>query len=101
MTTVPSFQPLIRVNCNACCGAFYKPGPLVDLFAMFIFDQNPSPEQLKRLEKAIQGLRVALTHLKNERPLRTVFGLAHPYGGPRKVKFFLSKENKTYTIADY
>lgn len=92
------------VNCNACCGAFYKPGPLVDLFAMFIRNQNPSHEDMKRLEKAIQGLRVELTHLEDERPLRTIFGLVRAggaYKGPRGVSFDHEKDEKRYTVADY
>lgn len=89
------------VNCNACCGAFYKAGPLVNLFGMFSKNQNPSQEEMKRIEKAIQGLRVELTHIQDERPLRTVFGLARPYNGPRNISFFHEKDEKTYTVADY
>lgn len=95
------------VNCNACCGAFYKPGPLDLLFAMFIPSRNANYEQLKRLEKAIQGLRVELDYHKNDddgqpmRSLRTIFGLAHPYRGPKELEFHHKKENKTYTVADY
>ena len=91
----------ILVNCNACCGAFYKAGPLVSLFEMFIRSQKPSQEEMKRLEKAIQGLRVELTHLQDERPFRTIFGLARPYNGPRDVSFFHGKDEKKYTVADY
>ncbi|KAK4695957.1 eukaryotic translation initiation factor 2C, partial [Lecanoromycetidae sp. Uapishka_2] len=44
------------VNCNACCGAFYTAGPLVNLFEMFFENKNkPRLEEMKRLEKAIQG----------------------------------------------
>ena len=91
------------VNCNACCGAFYKPGPLESLFAMFITGKK---SELKDLEKAIQGLRVALTHLKDEKgqpmpSLRTISGLARPYGGPNDVTFYHKKEEKTYTVAEY
>ena len=89
------------VNCNACCGAFYKAGPLVNLFGMFTRNQNPCQEEMKRIEKAIQGLRVELTHIQDERPLRTIFGLARPYNGPRNISFFHEKDEKTYTVADY
>ena len=62
--------------------------------------------ELKDLEKAIQGLRVALTHLKDEKgqpvpSLRTISGLARPYGGPNDVTFYHKKEEKTYTVAEY
>lgn len=94
------------VNCNACCGAFYKGGPLKHLFAMFITNQNPSQEQYKRLESAIQGLRVELTHLRDDdnqpiRSLRTIFGLAHPYRGPSDATFYHEKDEKFYTVAQY
>lgn len=94
------------VNCNACCGAFYKPGPLKNLFAMFIPDRGPSLEQCKRLESTIRGLRVELTHLRDDRnqpirALRTIFGLAHPYGGPNDVKFDHEADEKTYTVSKY
>lgn len=94
------------VNCNACCGAFYIPGSLKDLFRMFITDQTPTQEQCKRLESAIQGLRVELTHLKDEkkepiRTLRTIFGLAHPYRGPRQATFYHEGDKKLYTVAEY
>lgn len=94
------------VNCNACCGAFYRPGPLEQLFAMFIPNPNPSLAQLKKLEKAIQGLRVEFDHLRDEngqpiRSIRTIFGLAHPYGGPKEVKFQHAEDNQEYTVAAY
>ena len=95
------------VNCNACCGAFYKPGPLKNLFTMFIPNpQSASQEKYKKIESAIQGLRVTLTHLKNEknkpiRPIRTIFGLARPYGGPREVTFYHEVDKREYTVADY
>lgn len=94
------------VNCSACCGAFYKPGPLENLFAMFLPSQNATHEQQKRLEKAIQGLRVEFSHRKDENgqpipSIRTIFGLAHPYRGPKKVEFHHKKENRNYTVADY
>lgn len=91
----------LLVNCNACCGAFYTAVPLVDVFGMFTRDQSLPPVQWKRLEKAIQGLRVELTHIQDKRALRTVFGLAHPYNGPRDVRFFHERDEKTYTVAEY
>ena len=91
----------LLVNCNACRGAFYVAVPLVNLFGMFFQDQSPNPEHWRRLEKAIQGLRVELTHIKDKRALRTVFGLAHAYNGPRDVRFFHENEQKTYTVAKY
>lgn len=33
----------LLINCNACCGAFYRAVPLVEVFRMFIGDQNPTP----------------------------------------------------------
>ena len=96
----------ILVNCNACCGAFYKPGPLVDLFAMFNITQNPSPDQYKRLESAIEGLRVELTHLRDDSrqpmpPIRTIYGLARPHGGPNAIEFYHKDDDETYTVAEY
>ena len=105
--TVRATTERTLVNCNACCGAFYRPGPLEDLFKMFVFpNQQSFPADAKRLEKAIQGLRVELTHLKDAennpiRSIRTIFGLAHPYDGPRNVTFYHKEDEKTYTIADY
>ena len=94
------------VNCNACCGAFYKPGPLDNLFALFLPRENITHEQQKRLEKAIQGLRVEFSHRKDENgqpipSIRTIFGLAHPYRGPKQVEFYHKTEDKNYTVADY
>ena len=96
----------ILVNCNTCCGAFYKPGPLVELFAMFLPRGNGSPEQYKKLELAIQGLRVELTHLRDNKrqqmpPLRIIYGLAHSHGGPGEVSFYHKDDDKTYTVAEY
>ena len=105
--TVRATTERTLVNCNACCSAFYRPGPLEDLFKMFVFpNQQSFPADAKRLEKAIQGLRVELTHLKDAennpiRSIRTIFGLAHPYDGPRNVTFYHKEDEKTYTIADY
>ena len=98
-----SNRPL--VNCNACCGAFYKDGPLQNIFAMFI-GRYATTADYKKLEYAIQGLRVELTHLPNQhgrpvRPIRTIFGLARGYGGPNQVKFTHKGENMTYTVASY
>ena len=93
------------VNCNACCGAFYKSISLVEFFGLFNVRQNsfPSREQLKNLEKAIQGLRVELTHLKNDdnTPIRSIIGFARSYGGPEDVEFDHEKDGKTYTVAAY
>lgn len=95
------------VNCNACCGAFYKPEPLKHLFAMFITNQSYlNREQCMRLESTIRGLRVELTHLKDEknqpiRLIRTIFGLVHPYSGPRQVNFFHEGDKRSYTVAEY
>ena len=91
------------VNCNACVGAFYKIDRLDNLFRMFLPSQNPTLEQYKRLESAIRGLRVEFPHLgeKNHKPMRTVFGLAHPYGGPTQVSFRHKVDNRTYTVAQY
>ena len=86
------------VNCNACCGAFYKPGPLEDLFRMFVAKDQDSPENnVKRLEKAIQGIRVELTHLEGNL-IQTIFGLAHPFGGPKKVEFYHKEDERKYTV---
>ncbi len=94
------------VNCNACVGAFHRPIPLVNLFSVFITSQYPSLEQYKRLESAIRGLRVELTHLRDDNdqpipPIRTISGLAHPYGGPRYVEFEHEEDGKSYTVASY
>ena len=52
--SIPTTSQRALVNCNACCGAFYKPGPLDSLFEMFIPREGAAfPEQSKRLEKAI------------------------------------------------
>ena len=60
-------------------------------------------EECKRLESAIQGLRVELLHLKDgdHMPMRTVFGLAHPYAGPGRVGFYHKVDNRTYTVVEY
>ena len=91
------------VNCNACVGAFYKIGNLENLFQMFISGRNPSVEDYKRLESAIQGLRVELLHLQDEdhKPMRTIFGLAHPYAGPEQVSFYHKVDGRKYTVAQY
>ncbi len=89
------------VNCNACCGAFYKPGPLEDLFGMFVAKDGNSPvNNVKRLEKAIQGIRVELTHLDGN-PIRTIFGLAHPFGGPKEVEFYHERDERNYTVQEH
>ena len=91
------------VNCNACVGAFYKISPLDHLFGMFISSRNPSVEDCKRLESAIQGLRVELLHLPDEghKPMRTIFGLAHPYAGPAQASFYHKVDERKYTVAQY
>ena len=93
------------VNCNACCGAFYNVDSLPNLFAMFL-NENPSVEDFKRLESVIQGLRVELTHIKDEnnRPiksLRTIFGLARGYRGPRRATFYHEEDGRTYTVEEW
>lgn len=88
------------MNCSACYGAFYRPGPLEGIFEIFISPNRvPSSEQLERLEKAIRGLRVETIHLKEEKkqPIRsigTIFGFACPYGGPKDVEFYHEEEWK-------
>ena len=99
------------VNCNACCGAFYKSGPLVTLFRCFLPDQKYpnhryTEEQYKKLEKAIEGLRVVSTHLRDEngRPvksIRTICGLARPYQGPLAAEFHYREKDEKYTVARY
>ena len=94
------------VNCNACYGAFYNPTPLVNLYKVLAGGQKPSPEVYKRFKSAIQGMRVKLTHLRDDKggliPLyRTVFGLTRPYGGPKEVNLYYQEDDKTYTIANY
>ena len=91
------------VNCNACVGAFYKISRLDTLFRLFIPGQSPSVEDYERLESAIQGLRVELLHLKDEghKPMRTIFGLAHPYAGPAQVSFYHKVDERKYTVAQY
>lgn len=95
------------VNCNACCGAFYKSGPLEHLFAVFIpSNRSPSPEHFKWLEKAIQGLRVEFNHLKDDKgnqvgSLLTIFGLARPYGGLKDVELYHKEDEQAYTVATY
>ena len=91
------------VNCNACVGAFYRINRLDNLFSMFLRGQNPTTEEYKRLESAIRGLRVELNHLgdPNHKPMRSVFGLAHPYAGPAHVSFYHEDDKRTYTVAQY
>ena len=94
------------VNCNACYGAFYKPTPLVNLYKVLARGQKSFWEVCKRFESAIQGMRVEITHLRDDKgglmpSNRTIFGLARPYGGPKEVSFYHQEDDKTYTVADY